>query len=90
MSDKKEIPIERIQGSGLGEVLSVEEGRSRLTDFVHSYETEKQFAARAMGRKSWEDAIDYRNSGAEDSEAYRLLDLFKEHRLAVIAEMEEK
>lgn len=81
--------VEHIKGAGLGEVISAEEGCSRLTEYAHSHKTEKQFAARAMGRQSWEDATDYRNSGAEDDEAYRLLDLFKEHRLAVIAEMEE-
>lgn len=80
---------ENIQGSGLGELISVEEGKSRLIDYVTTHDTEKLFAARAMGRKSWEDATDYRNTGAEDTEIYRLLDLFKEHRLAVIAEMEK-
>ena len=88
MSDR-ETPIEHIQGAGLGEVLSIEEGRSRLSDYAHPHETEKLFAARAMGRNSWEDATDYRNGGADDAEIYRLLDLFKEHRLAVITEMKD-
>lgn len=46
---------------------------------------DRDAAAKALGYATWEDATDYRNSGAEDRRVAHMVQAFAAHRLAALS-----